>query len=161
MKTLYLIRHSKSSWEISNISDLYRPLNQRGYDDALALGAFMQAEKYIPEVIISSPSVRTYSTALIVLNQLSMSQLQLEIDISLYETDVEKYADAVLDRLSSVNTIALVGHNDIITHFAEYLTANALDAMKTSSILAIELNYSFPVKSLAGKGTLRARKDFK
>ncbi|MEY4594737.1 MAG: hypothetical protein RIQ47_1147, partial [Bacteroidota bacterium] len=47
------------------------------------------------------------------------------------------------------------------THFAEYLTANALDAMKTSSILAIELNYSFPVKSLAGKGTLRARKDFK
>ncbi|MEY4594656.1 MAG: hypothetical protein RIQ47_1066, partial [Bacteroidota bacterium] len=105
MKTLYLIRHSKSSWEISNISDLYRPLNQRGYDDALALGAFMQVEKYIPEVIISSPSVRTYSTALIVLNQLSMSQLQLEIDNTLYETDVEKYADAVLDRLSSVNTI--------------------------------------------------------
>ncbi|HCY25183.1 MAG TPA: histidine phosphatase family protein, partial [Cryomorphaceae bacterium] len=34
MKTLYLVRHSKSSWSINGISDRDRPLKGRGIKDA-------------------------------------------------------------------------------------------------------------------------------
>ena len=34
MKTLYLVRHAKSSWENRNISDFERSLNDRGKRDA-------------------------------------------------------------------------------------------------------------------------------
>lgn len=34
MKTLYLIRHSKSSWDDPDLGDFERPLNKRGKKDA-------------------------------------------------------------------------------------------------------------------------------
>ena len=31
MKSLYFIRHAKSDWSINHLSDIDRPLNERGY----------------------------------------------------------------------------------------------------------------------------------
>ena len=34
MKTLYIVRHAKSSWEYEGIKDIDRPLKKRGINDA-------------------------------------------------------------------------------------------------------------------------------
>ena len=38
MKTVYFIRHAKSSWDNASIKDIDRPLNDRGLRDAPAMG---------------------------------------------------------------------------------------------------------------------------
>ena len=44
MKTLYLIRHAKSSWNHPNLSDVDRPLNKRGKNDAPFMGKILNKD---------------------------------------------------------------------------------------------------------------------
>ena len=42
MKTLYIVRHAKSSWEYEGIKDIDRPLKQRGINDAYLISNVLQ-----------------------------------------------------------------------------------------------------------------------
>ena len=53
MKTLYLIRHAKSDWSIDHLSDIDRPLNERGYGDAHKMSLILKEKKITPDLIIS------------------------------------------------------------------------------------------------------------
>ena len=63
MKTLYIIRHAKSSWENPTMSDLDRPLNERGKRDAPRMGKRLKEKAIHPTVLISSPAKRAFGTA--------------------------------------------------------------------------------------------------
>jgi len=41
MKTLFVLRHAKSSWENTDLSDFARPLNERGLKAAPLMGKFI------------------------------------------------------------------------------------------------------------------------
>ena len=63
MKKLTLIRHGKSSWADSSLSDWERPLNDRGKKDTLLIGYKLEEETIIPDKIISSSAKRAYDSA--------------------------------------------------------------------------------------------------
>src|ERR1700751_1034506 len=42
MKTLYLLRHAKSSWKDPGLDDLDRPLNKRGRETAKTMAAYLR-----------------------------------------------------------------------------------------------------------------------
>ena len=46
LKTLYLLRHAKSAWDNSNLSDLDRPLNKRGKDNLPGLANLAKLANY-------------------------------------------------------------------------------------------------------------------
>ncbi|MCH8039213.1 MAG: histidine phosphatase family protein [Nitrospinae bacterium] len=54
MKTLYLVRHAKSSWKDARLQDHDRPLNKRGEQDAPRMGKRLGRRRPKPEVILSS-----------------------------------------------------------------------------------------------------------
>ena len=62
-KTLYLIRHAKSSWDDHDLSDFQRTLNNRGLKDAPLIVKFLKGNNIVPDLIITSPAVRALSTA--------------------------------------------------------------------------------------------------
>jgi phosphohistidine phosphatase len=62
MKRLILVRHAKSSWSNSDISDKDRPLNDRGRDAATKVGAWLAAEGLQPDQVISSSAKRCRET---------------------------------------------------------------------------------------------------
>ena len=62
MKTLYLLRHAKSSWADRELTDQDRPLNSRGLNDITKISARLR-EKSAGQAIISSTAVRAFSTA--------------------------------------------------------------------------------------------------
>ena len=62
MKNLLIMRHAKSSWEFTDLSDHDRPLNTRGKRDAPRLGKVLLKERLVPQLIISS-SAETANTA--------------------------------------------------------------------------------------------------
>ena len=51
MKTLLLLHHAKSSWKHSELADHDRPLNKRGKRTAPLMGALLQDEDLIPDLI--------------------------------------------------------------------------------------------------------------
>jgi len=63
MKTLYLIRHAKSSWDDMNLKDFDRPLNDRGKNDAQEMGKRLKERGIFPDVILSSPDIRALETS--------------------------------------------------------------------------------------------------
>ena len=58
MKTLTLVRHAKSSWHDTNLSDRERPLNKRGLRDAPIMARRAVEAGIRPSLIIASPAVR-------------------------------------------------------------------------------------------------------
>ena len=62
MKTLLLMRHAKSSWKDDTLSDHERPLKKRGRKDTKRIAKVIKENNLIPNVIISSPAVRTLET---------------------------------------------------------------------------------------------------
>ncbi|HYQ61260.1 MAG TPA: histidine phosphatase family protein, partial [Desulfatiglandales bacterium] len=63
MKTLYLIRHAKSSWNYPELEDFERPLSNRGRKNALLMGTILKKLKAAPDLVISSPANRAAMTA--------------------------------------------------------------------------------------------------
>ena len=57
MKTLYLIRHAKSSWKHDYLADFDRPLNKRGKRDAPVMGRRLK-QHGVPGLFLSSPARR-------------------------------------------------------------------------------------------------------
>ena len=72
MRTLYLLRHAKSSWKDATLADFERPLKGRGRDAAEQMGRFLASKKVAVGALISSPSVRTRQTIDIVLRHVEL-----------------------------------------------------------------------------------------
>ena len=63
MKTLYIVRHAKSSWKNPGLADIDRPLNKRGKGDAPLMGKVLRKAGVEPDLILSSPANRAITTA--------------------------------------------------------------------------------------------------
>ncbi|HET59148.1 MAG TPA: histidine phosphatase family protein, partial [Chloroflexi bacterium] len=74
MKTLLLMRHAKSSWKDSSLSDFQRPLKKRGEKDMLRIAQVLKEEDLIPEFVLSSPAVRARETIEILANELGIEE---------------------------------------------------------------------------------------
>jgi phosphohistidine phosphatase len=57
VKSLLILRHTKSSWKHPELTDYDRPLNKRGKSDAPQMGKLIGKEKLIPDVILSDKSL--------------------------------------------------------------------------------------------------------
>lgn len=62
MKTLLILRHAKSSWDDSSLSDHDRPLNKRGKLAAHRMGRLLDDENLWPDLILSSTAERAATT---------------------------------------------------------------------------------------------------
>lgn len=65
MKTLFIVRHAKSSWDYKGIDDIDRPLKKSGIKDAHLMSKFLANEIERPGIFISSSANRALHTALI------------------------------------------------------------------------------------------------
>jgi len=57
MKTLYLLRHAKSSWKNPGLDDLDRPLNKRGRETAKTMAAHLRRAKITFDLVLCSTAV--------------------------------------------------------------------------------------------------------
>ena len=138
MKTLYLIRHAKSDWSIENLLDIDRPLNARGYHNAHQMSMIVKEEKFLPDLIISSPAIRAISTALIFSRNLDYNPSKIAIKKSLYESSLEDYTNCVSAISEDYKSVMIFGHNPIITDCANCLTTSFAEEIPTTGIVGIQ-----------------------
>ncbi len=139
MKTLYLLRHAKSSWDDANLADFDRPLNERGKTDAPKMGKRLKEKDIRPQMIYSSAAVRALSTAKLVASAIDYPENRILVDRTLYHADEEKLLAYLHQCSDEWDSIMLVGHNPGLTNFANDLTSESIDNIPTAGIVAISL----------------------
>jgi len=149
MKTLYLIRHAKSSWDFPDLSDFDRPLNKRGKRNAPEMGRRLRIRGVVPDIVLSSPARRARETCLAVCCEIAFPETAIIFDSAIYAAGVNTLLQTVEGLPDDASSAFLVSHNPGITSFAEYLTGESLVNIPTCGIACIEMD--FDSWSLAGR----------
>ena len=136
MRTLYLLRHAKSSWKDDSLRDFDRPLKGRGREAAEQIGKVLGGEKLNTPLVISSPAVRARETTLIVLQSAGLTT-EPRFDERIYEADVPALLEVVSSIPESAQTAMLVGHNPGFENLLSYLTSDDRH-MPTCALARIE-----------------------
>ena len=141
MKTLYLLRHAKSSWKFPELSDFDRPLNRRGKHDAPMMGKRLLKRGINPDLVMSSPALRARKTAKAVAKKLNYSPSAIRYEPQVYEASVPELLALLQSVPDQVQVLILAGHNPELTSFANQLALCSIDNIVTAGVVAIE----FPV----------------
>jgi phosphohistidine phosphatase len=136
MKKLFLVRHAKSSWDYSSLTDFERPLNDRGKKDAPLMGQILKTKDVKPDLILSSPATRALSTALIIAQEIGYNKnIQVNNKIyHAYEPDLWAIIKTMPEEMSS---LMLFGHNPTFTEFANDLSQMYIDNIPTCGVFAV------------------------
>ena len=137
MKILTLVRHAKSSWADSKISDRERPLNKRGEHDAPMMGKRVVAAGIRPSLILSSPAVRAWTTAKIIAQEIGYPREFLQRENSLYLASLDNIIDVLIAQDAEFNSVMIVGHNPGLTIFANYLSPGLTDNLPTAGVVSV------------------------
>ena len=139
MKSLFLVRHAKSSWDDARLSDFDRPLNERGEKDAPRMGELLKKRGTEPDLIYSSPALRALTTAKIIGGVLGYPENKIQTDRQLYHSDEERLLTFLRNIPDSNNGIMLFGHNPGLTEFANELFKESIGNIPTAGIVTGQL----------------------
>jgi phosphohistidine phosphatase len=140
MKTLYLLRHAKSSWK-EPLDDRDRPLSPRGRRAAPAMAEYMKAEGLVPDRVLCSPAVRARAT------WAGMAPVLGSIPVSYHAVIYDAGSVGLLDLIHGVDdgqvSLLLVGHNPAIEELASRLVGRGPDELRD------RLRRKYPTAALA------------
>jgi phosphohistidine phosphatase len=139
LKTLFLVRHAKSSWDNILLSDFERPLNERGKEDAPKMAKRLRKKDVKIDAFISSPAKRAKKTAEYFAKEFDGDKDEIIFISVLYDAGVNDFAETVKTIDDKYENVAVFSHNPGITAFASELTdVPTIDNMPTSSVFAVK-----------------------
>jgi len=138
MKTIFINRHAKSSWDHPDLSDFDRPLNKRGLKDAPEMGKRLSDKNEGIQLFISSPANRAISTARLMAGEIGYPQDKIQELQDIYHASARTLLDIVNRIQDDYNRVILFGHNPGFTDLAENLTGEYLGNVPTCGICKIE-----------------------
>jgi phosphohistidine phosphatase len=123
LKTIYLLRHAKSSWQDQAADDLDRRLSKRGREAAKAMADYLSNRGIVPAQILCSPALRTRETL-----QRMEEKLDAAIPIRYEKGIYNAEAPALLRRLRRLSdalpSVMIIGHNPGLERLALMLTGD-------------------------------------
>ncbi len=137
-KKLYLLRHSKSSWDDPALDDFERPLNKRGYRESKEIANYIGDNRYYPDVILCSTSKRTRETLEPLLKVLNYDKEVVFLD-SIYESSWKNLKEEVDKRPEE--SVMLIGHCPGIEIYLSNIIGER-KVMKTSQLAVIDMEDS-------------------
>jgi phosphohistidine phosphatase len=155
MKTLYIVRHAKSSWSQDGITDFERPLNNRGLHDAPIMGSRLKQRKAAPAVIRSSAAMRAITTARLLAEVLEFPLENIEIDEGMYAAGSQDIYRIVRQLPQEAHAAMLVGHNPTMHMVANRLGGFSADNLPTCGICCIDFEVATWEEVLSAQGNLR------
>ena len=138
MKTLFLIRHAKSSWEDASLADHDRPLNPRGLRDAPFMAKMLRAREGQVDHIISSPANRAYTTASYFAEAMEIDLDKIDIQKRIYEAFESDVLSIIRATNDQFQRILVFGHNPTFTGLANQFSTQYIPNVPTCGIVKIE-----------------------
>ena len=125
MRTVYLLRHAKSSWDEPGLADRDRPLAPRGRKAAKLVARHLDREGVRPELVLCSPARRARETLDRVLAALGSPEVVF--DERLYGATDRELLARIREVPETVGSVLLVGHNPGLADLLALLAGSGLD----------------------------------
>lgn len=149
MKKLMLIRHAKAE-KVTNVKDFDRPLKYIGMQDAAFMADRIRGNKMIPQLIVTSPALRTKTTAEIFADHLGLPEPSF--NKAIYEASTKTLLKVINEFPDNCDFVALSGHNPGIAEILYYLTKESREVhTSTVAIIDFELDSWALVSNGTGK----------
>lgn len=150
MKTLYMLRHAKSSWK-HNVIDHERPLNNRGESDAALLSDIVASSIEKPDLIISSDAKRALTTARYFKQAFNLSENDFITNHQLYDFSGQQVLETIKNLDNLFNRVMIVGHNHAFTSIVNILGNKIIDNLPTCGFVVIKFETNDWSKLPSGK----------
>jgi phosphohistidine phosphatase len=138
MKTLILVRHAKSDWSEEGMSDIERPLNERGKKDAPEMARRLGKKHLKIDAFISSPAKRALRTARFFAEEFGVKKEDIQIEKILYGALPSQFEQVIALLKDKEDTVVLFSHNPGITEYVNTLCDVHTDNMPTCAIFAVQ-----------------------
>lgn len=142
MKTVFLVRHAKSSWDFPSLRDIERPLNKRGLRDAPFMAKLLKKQGVEPDAIFSSPAVRALTTATFFKNELGLEGEDIFLRDEIYEAFPQVILNLIQTMPEQLNAVMIFGHNPTFTTVTNMFTDKYIGNVPTCGISKIEAKVS-------------------
>jgi phosphohistidine phosphatase len=148
-KTLYLVRHAKSGWSATDLSDFDRPLNTQGLQDAPKMGKRLKERNALPDIIFCSTAKRARQT----LNGLDLRVDNVVFDERIYCASEEGLLELIQSVPNQYVSAMIIGHNPAMSWVAGQLSGTSFDNLPPCAVVTSNLDCRLWAKA----GTCPAR----
>jgi phosphohistidine phosphatase len=139
MKTLLIVRHAKSSWDVIGLNDFDRSLNERGKKDAPTMAQRLLDKKIKIDSLVSSPAKRAKKTAEFFCAAYKKSKEDIIFISALYHASSKNFFDVIEQLSDDADSVAIFSHNPGITNFVNQLVTDVtIDNVPTCGIFAVQ-----------------------
>ncbi len=140
MKTIYLVRHAKSSWDDPDLSDEERPLVEKGVRKTQQVIDYLNAHHITADLMLSSPAVRAFETAMLFAKGIRYPAEKITVMPEIYHFDSAYILRALQGLTDDIQSVMIIGHNPGITQLASSLMEKDLEWLSTSAIAGIDIH---------------------
>ena len=133
-RTLFIVRHAKSSWDIEGISDIDRSLKLRGIRAAYDMARRIKINHLEIDLLISSPADRALHTASIFMRVFEHKFSKLKVDERLYGTGVGVIKQVITSQPEKVRKLMIFGHNPDFSDLATKFAGNSYIELPTCGV---------------------------
>lgn len=147
MKTLFLVRHAKSSRDDPSLPDRDRPLDDRGRQDAPKVGKRLARRDVRPDLLLSSSALRALTTAHLIAEEVGYKRKDIVADDRLYASSADDLLAVVRALDNKLDRVMLFGHNPEFTDLAHRLSSGIID-LPTCAV--VELHFDIRTWSDVG-----------
>jgi phosphohistidine phosphatase len=138
MKTIYIVRHAKSSWDNPGVDDHDRPLAASGVKKTKLIIDFLKKNNVLPDLMMSSTAERAKKTAFMIANGLGYPIEEVLVDRKLYHASPDNILDELYIQPDSINSVMIFGHNPTLTYFVNQFIDPPIINLPTSGVVVIE-----------------------
>jgi len=152
MKTLYIVRHAKSSWTYRDVKDIDRPLKKRGIKDSYLMSLHLVKNIERPDVFISSSANRALHTAMIFCENFKFPLANLQIKKSLYSFSDGYLIKTIKALDDGFDSAMIFSHDHGINDFVNSFGNKEIQHVPTCGVIGIRFDTKHwknikPVKS--------------
>jgi phosphohistidine phosphatase len=152
MRTLYLLRHAKSSWAGESMRDFDRPLADRGREACAVIGDYLKDKGIDFDLVLVSTAVRARETIEFVKARAEFRG-EVRYDERLYEATTSELLEVISQVDNDRQSVLLVGHNPGIQDLLAVLTGEHV-TVSTATFAKIDINAAEWSANLVNNGTL-------
>ena len=137
MKTIYIIRHAKSSWDTPNLVDHQRPLIEKGIKRTKLISDYLAKHNIKTGLMLSSDAVRAFETSKLIAAAIGYPIESIKTDHRIYLEGSRHINEVLNEILPKIDSIMIVGHNPTLTDFVNDFSDKEIDWLPTSSVVSL------------------------
>ena len=140
MKTIYILRHAKSSWDTPNLTDHERPLLEKGIRRTGLIGDYLVKNNIKTGLLISSDAARALETSKLIAGAIGYPVESIKTDRRIYQEGTNHVYSVLNEVPQNIDSVMIVGHNPTLTSFVNEFLEKELDWLPTSGMVSISFD---------------------